>query len=87
MEDSPKRGGLDGRYQKTFSNGTIHAFDQTGTNITDDTEFVNRLAQFNRILDPDLTTYVEEREMCNLPDVSIRQAFETFRLVSQFSNR
>ena len=69
-------GGLDGRYQKTFSNGTIHAFDQTGTNITNNKEFVNRLAQFNRILDPGLITYAKQRQKSNLPDVSVRQAFE-----------
>lgn len=34
-EIAQRCGGLGGRYQKTFSNGTIHAFDEDGKNITD----------------------------------------------------
>ena len=67
---------LDGRYQRTFSNGTIHAFDETGKNITANENFLKRLDEFNSILDPGLVHYAKERDKSSLPDISVRKAFE-----------
>ena len=69
-------GGLEGRYQKTFSNGTMHVFDQDGNNITGSEVYIERLAKYNKILDPGLGSYSEQRQKENQPDISVREAFE-----------
>lgn len=67
-------GGVGGRYSETFSNGTMHVFDEEGKNITESLELRNRLAQWNKILYPGLPSYAQEREESGLPDLSARQA-------------
>ena len=67
-------GGVQGMFQKTFNNCTRHVFDEEGNNITENADFINRFAQWKKILDPGLASYVQERKKSGLPDLPARQA-------------
>ena len=67
-------GGLKGQFVKDFNNGTIHVFDEKGTNISSSKIFRKRLAFWNKILNPGLPTYSVQRMKAKLPDISTRQA-------------
>lgn len=69
-----KCGGLGGKFVKDFNNGTMHVFDENGTNITNSTAFKKRLSQWNEILDPGLSQFSKKRQKAGLPDVSVRDA-------------
>ena len=67
-------GGVQGMFQKTFNNCTRHVFDEEGNNITENADFINRFAQWKKILDPGLASYVQECKKSGLPDLPARQA-------------
>lgn len=70
-------GGLDGNFTQTFnyySSAHMHVFDENGTNITNSAVFNERLAQFQKVLDPGLISYSKSQSAKDLPDMSVRQA-------------
>ena len=66
-------GGVQGKFSPTFANNTSHVFDEEGRNITEKSEFQNRLAQWNEVY-ARLLSYKQQRKESGLPDLSMRQA-------------
>ena len=77
MEDSPKlwrTGPADTKKPSvTVQSMRLTKLERTSPTIK---SLLTVVAQFNRILDPGLITYAKQRQKSNLPDVSVRQAFE-----------
>ncbi len=63
-------GGLEGNFVKDFNNGTMHVFDEDGSNISDSKVFKQKLSQWNKILGL-LST---NRSKAGLPDITVRSA-------------
>ena len=69
-----KCGGLEGEFVKDFNSGTMHVYDESGKNITLSNDFRDRLAFWNKALDPGLPVYSIQRQKAGLPDINIRDS-------------
>ena len=69
-----KCGGVGGNFVETFNDGSIHAFDQNGANITNSSTFKERFSQWKEIINSGLSKLSLQRQNSSLKDITAREA-------------
>ena len=69
-----KCGGVGGKFVETFNDGSIHAFNENGMNVTDSSTFKERFSQWKEIIDSELSKLSLQRQNSSLKDITAREA-------------